>query len=326
MRILICQLRNHGDIIRIFPLIEAIKQQYPGWYIGFTCFEEMVNTCKLCENIDVIISQPRFQPVTDTQDGTRVLDCNIFEGVVEKVRDEHFDLYVDLHGVFQSAMFGVLCNIPRRLGRSRETAKDGAQYFYTDICQIKDREINRMERHFRIMQHLYPEIEPANKKNCDNKKQILLFPGSSVKGILKRWPINNYIELGKMLADVYDVKYVVGPEETDLQYELQDIQNAKTSIITGWDRICDEIERSKVVVSNDTAYAHLAIWKNIPTIMICGPTSATINGVWKYGIGTTVKSNTDCNCANVWKGTCDNNHKCMRTLEVETVFGEIIKI
>ena len=71
MRILFCQLRNHGDIIRTFPLIDAIKSIHPDWYIGFTCFMEMVNTCKLSSNIDVMLPQPRFLPVTDTQGGTR---------------------------------------------------------------------------------------------------------------------------------------------------------------------------------------------------------------------------------------------------------------
>ena len=117
MRILFCQLRNHGDIIRTFPLIDAIKSIHPDWYIGFTCFMEMVNTCKLSSNIDVILPQPRFLPVTDTQGGTRILDCSIFQECVEKVKGEHFDIYVDLHGVFQSAMFGAMCNISTRLGK-----------------------------------------------------------------------------------------------------------------------------------------------------------------------------------------------------------------
>ena len=67
MKILFCQLRNHGDIIRIFPLIDAIKKQYPNWFIGFTCFKEMVELCKLNTNIDIIIPQPRLKPVIDTQ-------------------------------------------------------------------------------------------------------------------------------------------------------------------------------------------------------------------------------------------------------------------
>ena len=57
MKILFCQLRNHGDIIRTFPLMDAIKSFHPEWEIGYTCFPEMMDTCRLCNSIDDIIPQ-----------------------------------------------------------------------------------------------------------------------------------------------------------------------------------------------------------------------------------------------------------------------------
>lgn len=78
MRILLCQLRNHGDIIRVFPLIDAIKAHFSKCYIGFTCFPEMVETCKISKNIDIVIEQPRFLPVTETQGGDAYLRLQHF--------------------------------------------------------------------------------------------------------------------------------------------------------------------------------------------------------------------------------------------------------
>lgn len=320
MRILICQLRNHGDIIRTFPLIDAIKDIHPDWYIGFTCFPEMEETCKLCNNIDVVIPQFRCLPATDTQDGTRILDCSIFQESVDKVRKERFDVYVDLHGVFQSAMFGAMCNIRTRLGRSSETAKDGATLFYTDICSIIEKEINRMERHFIVFNELFPEVIPISKYNVLQNK-IIIFPGSSKKGILKRWSTERYIEVANKLGKNSDVVFVLGIEEQDIKEILEKNTKHPIKVCSTWSQVGQEINGAKLVIGNDAAYIHLAIWKNIPAIEICGPLSPSINGVWRYGIGETLYNPNRCKCPNVWNGVCKKFHECMENISVDMVIN-----
>lgn len=323
MRILLCQLRNHGDIIRTFPLIDAIKKWHPDCYIGYTCYAEMVDTCKLSDNIDVIIPQPRFAPVIDIQGGTRVLDCEIFTQSVERVKQYKFDIYIDLHGVFQSAVFGAMCNISHRLGRSNETAKDGAPLFYTDVCQINSKKINRMARHFSVINKILPEIVPNKKTLSTCHETISFFPGSSKMGILKRWKVENYVEAAKLLAEKYDVQFVLGPEENELQEYLNNKTNIKIVVQDSWQGILNEIVNSKVVIGNDGAYLHMAIWKGIPTIMICGPTSAEINGVWEYGSGKTLSATEICHCKDVWSGICAYEHKCMESISVESVIEAV---
>ena len=318
MRILICQLRNHGDIIRIFPLIDAIKDIHPDWYIGFTCFAEMVETCRLCEKIDIVIPQPRFSPVTDTQGGTRILDCNIFQECVDIVRKEQFDVYIDLHGVFQSAMFGAMCDIKTRLGRSSETAKDGATLFYTTIYRMTEKEINRMERHFMVLNELFPEIVPVSKTN-ELGNNIVIFPGSSKKGILKRWNIEYYIEVANELSAKHNVVFVLGVEEQDIKDELDNNTNCTIKVCSTWSQIDMEIKSSKLVIGNDAAYVHFAVWRNVPTIEICGPLSPIINGVWKYGIGETLYNPVRCKCTNIWNGVCEKAHECMEKISVDMV-------
>lgn len=324
MKILFCQLRNHGDIIRTFPLIDAIKLVYPDWYIGFTCFNEMINTCKLESNIDVIIPQPRFLPVTDTQDGTRILDCNIFQECVKKAKNEHFDIYVDLHGVFQSAVFGAMCNINIRLGRSAETSKDGAFLFYTNICHIKSKEINRMERHFLIFNTLFPEIKPA-QRTYYAKNKVVMFPGSSKKGFLKRWDISRYIQLATSIEKRSEVIFILGEEDADLKYTIEKNTKCTIKMCNQWEQIEREIEDAKIVIGNDAAYIHLAIWKNIPAIEICGPLSPIVNGVWKYGKGETIFVKKRCKCSNLWKGICEKSHECLEQITVEKVLTIVEK-
>lgn len=319
MRILLCQLRNHGDIIRIFPLIDAIRAIHPDWYIGFTCFEDMIATCKLNTNIDIIIPQPRFSPVIDTEGGTRILDCSMFQDVVETVRREKFDVYVDFHGVFQSALFGAMCDIKTRLGRSHETAKDGASLFYTDICQINEKEINRMERHFTVINKLFPEIIPLTFSRTLGEN-IVIFPGSSKKGILKRWNVDYYVELVKKLNSHANVVIALGIEEQDIKSVFENQTKCIVKVFSEWSQIDNEINNAKLVIGNDAAYVHFAVWKRIPTIEICGPLSPTINGVWRYGFGETIYNPLRCKCPNLWQGICNKDHECMDAIYVEMVY------
>lgn len=324
MRILLCQLRNHGDIIRTFPVIDAIKAIHPAWYIGFTCFEDMVETCAINKNIDIVIPQPLFSPVIDTEGGTRILDCAVFTETVEQVRKEKFDVYVDFHGVFQSALFGAMCNIRVRLGRSDETAKDGASLFYTDICRICEKEINRMERHFIVINKLFPEIVPLtnNKPLGDN---IVIFPGSSRKGILKRWKPDYYVELANRLNDQAKVVIVLGVEEQDVKSILESQTNCNVNVFSEWVQIENIIKNAKLVIGNDAAYVHFAVWKGIPAIEICGPLSPIINGVWRYGKGETIYNPVRCKCPNVWNGICNKNHECVDEISVEMVYESVKK-
>jgi hypothetical protein len=325
MRLLFCQLRNHGDIIRTFPMLEAIKHYHPEWKIGFTCYPDMVETCSLCNCIDSIIPQKRFMPVTDTQGGTRILDCSILSESIERVRAEKYDVYIDLHGIFQSAVFGALCDIKKRLGRSKETAKDGASYFYTDICEIAEREINRMERHFTVLNKMFPDVHPLISERTRTGDYVLIFPGSSMAGNLKRWNKEKYKEVGMRLCVNHKVRYVIGPEESELSASLHEIKNCDVVSIISWKQAVNEINNSKLVIGNDGAYLHISIWKNIPTIMICGPTSPVINGVWRYGTGITISSLTNCKSCNAWGGICDKDNICMKSISVDDVMGEIEK-
>ena len=318
MRMLICQLRNHGDIIRTFPLIDAIKNIHSDWYIGFTCYPEMVETCRLCKNIDTVIPQPHFSQVTDTQGGTRILDCSIFQECVDIVRKSKFDVYIDLHGVFLFSVFGAMCDIKTRLGRSSETAKDGAALFYTDICQITEKEINRMERHFMILNVLFPEIAPISKINVAGNN-VAVFPGSSKKGILKRWNTEHYIELANKLVSDHKVVFVLGVEEQDIREKLENNTRCPVKVFSAWSQVEAEISDAKLVIGNDAAFVHLAVWKNIPVIEICGPLSPVINGVWKYGIGETLYNPVRCECQNIWNGVCERAHECMEKISVDMV-------
>lgn len=327
MRILICQLRNHGDIIRTFPLIQAIKAKYPKSFIGFTCLKEMEETTKLCNEIDEIILQKRLMPIENHFNCTRICDCEPLEEAVNKIKESKYDIFIDLHGVFQSSIIGLLSEIPTRLGRSKHTTKDGAYLAYNLIADIDRKDLNKMERHFIIANAYFKNLTPIvpNFKLAEEKKEVALIPGSSLKGILKRWDAEKYIELAEKLSKENLVNVLVGPEEKDLfaKFNKLKIENIKVREITSWREYCEVFEKCNFIVGNDSAALHISIWKGIPTFMICGPTPAKVNAVWKYGLGHGIESSEKCKCKDVWSGECNNQNICMKSISTEQVLSEI---
>ncbi|GHV38883.1 hypothetical protein FACS1894187_18210 [Synergistales bacterium] len=322
-KLLVCQLRNYGDIIRTFPIIDAIKHRNPNVFIGYVCFEDMCNVAELDCNIDAIHTVERLFPVKDSVDNTRLLDISCLEKTISRIKDRQYDVYIDFHGVFQSALIGMLCEIPRRISRSRQTTEDGAHLFYTEFAVVLEREINRMERHMRVAKTVFPSLEPPHITVLETN-DVLVCPGSSKKGFLKRWPVERYRQLIELVVKNFDrhVTILLGPDEVELVACFEDLSNTEVILTESWAEICRLIRRAAVVIGSDSAYIHIAVWVGKYAVPIIGPSSPVINGVWGYGPGVTVCANV-CVCKDMWQGVCDRNHICMKSILVEDVYNMV---
>ena len=111
----------------------------------------------------------------------------------------------------------------------------------------------------------------------------------------------------------------MGLEDRDIRGPIENCSKHTIKVYTAWTQIEQEIENAALVIGNDAAYIHLAVWKNIPAIEICGPLSPIINGIWKYGIGETIFRDERCKCPDIWSGVCNKSHECMEQISVDMV-------
>lgn len=322
MRILFCQLKSYGDIIRTFKTIDAIKKLYPEAFLGATCLEGMDKVMTLCDSLDVVITQKKLL----SGNKLRVLDCSILDQSVMRARDFKFDYYIDFNGVFQSALFGALVGIDRRFGPNKPSGKDGAYLFYTDLIDIEWKEVNRMQRHFNLCKKIFKDLEINNNTIINKNGNILITPGTSEIGMYKRWTTEGYAFLIKNIlkkgtSDV--VKILVHKDERDIGEEiLSKIDSERCSIIE-IDNFKDAfriIEQCKCVISTDSAYAHIATVRDIPTFMLLGPTSINENAPWGKVISSYSINRQSCSPCNLWIRQCKYNNICMKNLDKEEVY------
>lgn len=326
MRILFCQLKSYGDIIRTFKAIESVKKFYPDSFLAATCLDGMESVMKLCECLDIVIPQRKLL----CGDNLRVLDCSVLEESVLISRNLNFDYYIDFNGVFQSALFGSLSNIKKRFGPNKPSGKDGAYLFYTDLINIDWKEVNRMQRHFNLCKEIFKDLEIESNTKINKNGSILITPGTSEIGIYKRWTTEGYTYLiENILKNTEEVvEILIHKDELDIGKDIfSNINNERCSLIEV-DNFKDAfkiIEQCKCVISTDSAYAHIATVKDIPTFMILGPTSIKENAPWDKLISSYSINKQPCSPCNLWARRCKYNNICMKNLDKVKVYNGFIQ-
>lgn len=214
-----------------------------------------------------------------------------------------------------------------------------------------DRVLNLLSFHLPLVHHmrkpLLPSI-PAEAKSISNAYLILLSP-FSVWGT-KMWPVDHWRQLVKFLH----TQRVLGPSQNleigilgsgDSPYGLAgERENAnlilgsagagknfvgKTNIV----ELSHLIKTSKLVVTNDSAAAHIAAAWNTPTVMIYGPTSEKW-GFSPLSDNQVIVQNSALNCRpchihgpNVCPlPRAEDSFRCMKDLDAQQVFDAIRQV
>lgn len=161
--------------------------------------------------------------------------------------------------------------------------------------------------------------------NRINNKTIVLAPGSGVLERHKRWPIEYYNELTKILIrEGYYVKLVGSSAEEyfldKFDYEILN-NNAFESLIgkTNIKILLDTLAQSKLLVTNCNGISHVASLTNIRILGLYGPTSHKYTGPNTNNLHA-IKSDIVCSpCYR--RGFIEGCKKplCMKSIAVETV-------
>jgi ADP-heptose:LPS heptosyltransferase len=105
---------------------------------------------------------------------------------------------------------------------------------------------------------------------------VMFVPGGSAHRMDKRWPLEKYAELAKILySRGFDIVIIGGPQETALAHAIQR-QTPRARDLTGrtdFARIALLGAKAALAVGNDTGPLHLAAAAGAPTIVIFGKSS-----------------------------------------------------
>ncbi len=307
--VLIIRMSAIGDVVRTLPAVNAWRKQFPATRFTWLVEPAAASVLQGHAAIDkVLIFERGLFGDFRRSPGNIVRALLSLSNLISDLRREKFDLVVDFHGIFKSALFARLSGARERVGFARPEAKEGGTIFYTHQFKPVSRELNRVARALDLVEYLGVKVSdsvayrlPVRALNRERAYAtmeclselpgrgplIALHPGSSRKTAYKRWHQNGYVGLINALVEKHDARIILtwGPGERETveliagHVRVPVVVAKKTTSLLDLAALfaaCD------LFIGGDTGPAHLAVAMQTPVVVIFGPTHPKVNA--PYGV------------------------------------------
>lgn len=168
-------------------------------------------------------------------------------------------------------------------------------------------------------------------KRLDAKSQILgIHPGSSTSQAWKRWGIENFIQVAKIMRQEkgWEIIWFLGPDEKDILAHLETNNELNGYIYTGDGSIRETaslINKCDLFLANDSGLRQIAIALGKKTLGIFGPTGEVKNHPPKRMNEIVIYPYAACRPCHYtgWFLSCGGKMPCLSLIEVDEVLMSI---
>ncbi len=298
MKILIIRLTAIGDVLRVLPALNCIRENIPDAEIHWLVEDKASSALHGHPQIDRLIIWER-KKLSGFLKSRSLKDAAVYVlSFFKQLVDESYDTVFDFHGILKSGIFSGSTLAPRRFGFSRKDSREGNFLFNTEFCVLPDKRINRVERNMKLIEKaglknfglkaVFPvsekDISFARnfylKNNLSDFRVFSVYPGSSSVASYKRWNPAKYVELCNKLNSKFRSKSLIlwGPGEEQLAVKIaSDIKDSVLSPMTSLGELAALISLSSLFIGGDTGPMHIAWLLGVPTAAIFCPTDPLIN-------------------------------------------------
>ncbi len=296
MKILIVKLSALGDIIHASIILEYIHTRLPKAKIDWVVeerFSSLLEDHPYINKLFKVKLKEFFSSKTARNETFSTL---------ETVRQNRYDIAIDLQGLIKSALFLRLTGAKKRVGFSYKSVREfPAALFYNASFYVPYEE-NVIYRNIFLVSKAFKL--PLSEKDILEKKPSFLSDDTLIPKELKSleilivlgssWQSKIYPEA--KLKEVIDSlkNYVIflswGSEcEKQMGERISNTTHAKLAPKLSLKELTSVIAKAKLVVGGDSGPTHLAWAMNRPSITIYGPTPSWRNS-YKTAINKTVDS------------------------------------
>jgi lipopolysaccharide heptosyltransferase I len=314
-----------GDIVHSLPVLTALRQRYPQAHISWVVHSGYEALLRAHPDLDATLPFDRRASQRGLAQG-----AFYYGHFLRRLRQQHFDLVLDMQGLLRSGVMSLATGAPRRVGLS--TAREGAVWFYTDVVPVADfNAIHAVDRYWLIAEALgagagpkcfrVPQPEAARAWAADLLRDcarpwLVVAPGS--QWMTKRWPVEHFATLARRTQARFGgtVLFVGSADERPLARAVADRLSGAARVLTGQTtlpQLTGLLARADVMLANDTGPLHLAAALGRPVVAPYTCTRVLLNG--PYGAEANTAE------ARVW---CQGSYlkrcgrlECMRELTPE---------
>lgn len=333
-KILILKLGAMGDLILGTPSFRMLRRRFPEATIHLMVDKRLA---------PLVSSSPYFNEIipVDRRKLSRLL---YLLRVAKKIRDEGYDVCVDLQNSKWTHLLAFIGGIRERYGFVR--GRFGFLLNRPDrTTGLQD---SPVKHQFRILSklgvkaldetlELWPDPEAEKRIEAllgtyafaRASKLVGLVIGSSPTWPTKRWPLPHFEELSNRLIQRKNCRVVLigSSEDADLAQEFETKKPEAVINLVGKTSLADLVplvKRLDVVVTGDTAPLHVAGAVKTKIVALFGPTDPKRH--MPPGNDALVFMR-HLDCQPCYQGTCHNKEKlaCLKRISVEEVFQAVEK-
>lgn len=330
--ILIVKLSAIGDVIHALPVAHALKQFYPQaritWVVEKPAYDLLTNNPDIDEII--VFDKPKFKSIGGL--------LRHGPGFAKELKQHHFDLSIDLQGLFKSGMISWLSGARERLVYCN--AREGSDFLGRKVCgPFSDGHV--VNRYLDVVRSLGCQVgapvfpieiteEEAGQALAIAKhggldvqnSYVILAIGANWPN--KCWPVSRFAELADRLYEDGVIPVVIGGAKEITSFaEMQAMMRIPPVNLIGkttLKQLAYLIRRSKAFVGGDTGPMHLAAATGAPVVALYGPTDTNRNGPFGSGHKSIM---IDRDCAGCWQRQCPKSMDCLAQISVVEVYNSL---
>jgi lipopolysaccharide heptosyltransferase II len=300
-RILLIRLRLIGDVAFTTPILRALRRRFPDAHIAYLVEPSAAPVIARNPHIDELLVIPRRSGFTRVRDDF---------AMARRLRHEHFDVALDLHGGPRAAWLAWASRAPMRIGY----AIPGRSWMYTHVVR---RSPDLTPRHSVLNQA--DLLGPLGIDSCDPVHEPMEMPPDTVAGArvgkrlseagigaddpvvvmhvsagnpFRRWPPESFAATAAALAlqdSHLRVILVSGPSDhaaaAAIANDARVIAGPAGARILEGDYDLTELRelvaRSAVYIGGDSGPLHIAATTDTPIVALLGPTLPERSRPWR---------------------------------------------
>ncbi len=338
-RVLIVRLSAIGDIVMASGLIPALRTLWPEAHIAWLAEKGPSELLRANTRLDEVIELPRQNWKAMARNGQRGKALKEMWAFAKMLRQQSFDLTIDLQGLLKSGIWSFASGAPRRIGLG---SKEGSQWLMTE-CLARNTTDPRMGKEYRALavslgakdSDFIPDIGIPDSLKQKAQLRIQSTFGDTKVALLapfttrpqKHWFDERWIELIRGARSLgYRCLILGGPSDIETAEQLVSAANPDAISFAGKTSLLESaalIQAAHVLIGVDTGLTHLGKALGTPTIALFGSTLP----YWESpsAVAEILYVKEACSPCHR-KPVCNGLFTCMRRLEPKDVLSAIERV
>jgi len=338
MNILIVKLSAIGDVIHTLPSLAALRRLYPDAHITWVVEEASKDIILHHPYLDQVLIFRRKNWINDFKRGQWPSVQNDVRSFLAGLHSRRYDLVIDFHGLFKSAMVVWASGGKRKLGydswqelsclflneKIPEDMNKHAVDRYLDFPRYLGATVGKAEFILPINQEVHAGcLALQNAYSLTKKNYIAVNPVALWE--TKLWDNRKFAELADMIQRRLRMPVIFTGRDKESSDGITSKMATKGINIGGRTTLMELAciyKDALAVISTDSGPMHLAAAVGTPVIALFGPTDPARTG--PYGTGhTVIRAGLSCSPCLLKK--CPTK-QCMEDILPEQVFAAVGKI